>query len=486
MPPVILSKVEINRPEDVARKRLAPPFSLLYLAGALEQAGFDVILHHSQNDPAGIDELVRLVRQHHPLFVGLSVMTPHVIPAQDASLALRAVSDVPIVWGGIHPTIVPEHTARLPFVDVVCIGEGELTVVELARCFRDHAGDADRMAEIAGVAFARNGDVHVAQPRDFIHDLDSVRPAWHHLRREDYFYPGHYFHSGKGGSRVAVLNTGRGCPYRCAYCYNQAVHLRCVRLRSPQSVLEEVRELKEDYGVTGILFAEDNFFCERDRALQIARGIGVPWSASIAVADILRGGKELVDEVARLGCVELRIGVESGSRRILKLMHKPHTPEKALQVAEWIHDAGMLGAYMFMTGIPSETWEETLETLDLIDRFRAVSTNISIAGPTLYAPYPATELFDYSVKLGWKPPTTLAGWVMPKTSNRGSSIDQSLTRKLSWIVHAASMSCSIRCFSRTARWLRALSSARPALLPAAAASRRSSLVYSWSVMSVSM
>ncbi|HPG00758.1 MAG TPA: radical SAM protein [Kiritimatiellia bacterium] len=416
---IILAKVETHRPEDVERKRLAPPFALLCLADALEKAGFSVLLHHSQAAPDGIRSLIENIRTHKPIFVGMSVITPHILSSRDASQAIKAACDVPLIWGGVHSTIVPEQTAQLPFVDAVCIGEGEQTIVELARSIRQYGLDRSRLAAIPGLIF-KDGERLVTTPtRAFLKDLNMVDEAWHLLNREEYFYPGSYFHSGKGGDRVAVLNTSRGCPYRCGYCYNQAVHHGCVRCRSAEKVLAEIEMLRSKYGVTGILFAEDNFFGDPPRALAIARGLKVPWSCSITIADILRAGEQLVDELARSGCVELRIGIEAGSPDILRKMRKPHNVEQALRIARKIADAGMMGVYMFMTGIPGETWKDTLATLDMIDALRAISDNIRITGPTFFAPYPATELFDAAVEQGFHPPEDPDGWSRNIPGNQG-------------------------------------------------------------------
>ena len=407
---VILAKVDTYRPEDVERKRLAPPFALLDLAGALEKAGFSVILHHSEADPGNIRELISKIKEHKPLFVGVSVITPHVLSSRAVSLAIKASCDVPLIWGGVHPTIVPDQTAKLPFVDAICIGEGEVTIVELAQSFREHGLNYDRLAKIPGLAFTSNGQVTVTPPRPFLETLDGVLPAWHLLQREKYFYPARYFHSGKGGDRNTVLNTSRGCPYKCGYCYNQAVHHGHIRCQSPEIVLREIRDLKEKYGVTGVLFAEDNFFARPERAMEIVKGIGLPWSSSITIADLLRAGEGLPAELAKTGCVELRIGIESGSLNILRKMRKPHNVAQALRMARCIADAGIMGVYMFMTGIPGETWEDTLATLDMIDELRKISDNIRITGPTFFAPYPATELYDAAVAMGFQPPQDLDGW----------------------------------------------------------------------------
>jgi len=118
---VILAKLDSEQVEY----RMAPPFGILYLADALEKAGFDVRLFHKMGTEADILELVSLVSAERPIFVGFSTLTgPSIFPTAQASRAIKQASPVPVVWGGLHPTMLPEQSLRNDFVDIVAMGEG--------------------------------------------------------------------------------------------------------------------------------------------------------------------------------------------------------------------------------------------------------------------------------------------------------------------------------------------------------------------------
>ena len=136
----------------------APPFGILFLADALEKAGFSVKLIHEPGTRATIARVVEEVVENLPLFVGFSAFTSSIlIPTKNASCEIRKTSSVPIVWGGIHATILPEQTLANDFIDIVCIGEGEETIVELARRLRDQRGGTHSLADIKGIGYKVDG-----------------------------------------------------------------------------------------------------------------------------------------------------------------------------------------------------------------------------------------------------------------------------------------------------------------------------------------
>ena len=103
-----------------------------------------------------------------------------------------------------------------------------------------------------GIAFKRDGQAVVTKPRPFIKDLDSIYPAWKNLDPARYFLSPDYFLSGLGGERAVVMFSSRGCPWRCAFCYNQLVNQRTFRAQSAERVLEEVHDLRERFDITAI------------------------------------------------------------------------------------------------------------------------------------------------------------------------------------------------------------------------------------------
>jgi anaerobic magnesium-protoporphyrin IX monomethyl ester cyclase len=411
MTDVILAKLDSEEKEYL----MAPPFGLLYLADALEKAGFSVRLVHELGTEADIQALVQLVTAEKPLLVGFSTLTgPSLLPTARASKAIKQAVPIPVVLGGLHPTMLPHQTLANDFVDVVAIGEGERTVVELASTLRDHGLGARELAHVAGIAFKSEGQVILTEPRPFIQDLDDLRPAWHRVDIERYFRSGQHFYTDIGsqfwGEKIAAIFTSRGCPWRCGFCYNQFVNKRTFRAHSVQRVVSDIQEYKERYGITAIIFEDDGFFTDKDRALEIIHHIGVPWTCSIRANSLVKWGDDFVRELSQHNCAELRIGAESGSQRVLDLMHKDITVGQIKTAAELCLKSGVQVSFGFMVGIPGETWSDVLLTLDLMDELEQMGEGIAVIGPCIFTPYPGTPLFEQAIEHGFEPPASLEEW----------------------------------------------------------------------------
>jgi radical SAM superfamily enzyme YgiQ (UPF0313 family) len=410
MADIILVKLEkVGSETDV--RGIHPPFSILYLADALEKAEFSVKIIHEEATKANIQKLMVLVAKEKPFLVGFSVATgPQIIPSLQLSQAIKEKFRTPIVWGGIQPTLLPQQTLSKDFIDIIAIGEGEETIVELAQVLSQHGLKSDRLEKIAGIAFRESGQLHFTEQRKFITNLDKYRAAWHQLDIERYIKPEIYLESKLGGERGLAINTSRGCPWRCGYCYNVAFNKRTFRSQSAPRVIEEIKELKERYNLSSIRFSDDHFFSNRSRALEIIRYTGIPWTATIRANDLTSGGENFVREIAESRCAFLRCGAESGSQRILDFMQKDITLDQTREAARLCSKYNLRVGFFFMLGFPGETWEDICKTLDLMDKLEAMSENISASLPAVFCPFPGAPLLDIAIKNGFRSPTTLEEW----------------------------------------------------------------------------
>jgi anaerobic magnesium-protoporphyrin IX monomethyl ester cyclase len=411
MADVILAKLD----NDDQGQVLAPPFGILYLADSLEKAGFSVHLVHEMGTEADIQNLTKLVSKEKPLFVGFSTLTgPMLLPTMKASQAIKENQDVTVVWGGLHPTMLPEQTLMNDFIDIVAIGEGERTVVELAKVLREHGPKAERLAELAGIAFRSNGRMILTEPRPFIKDLDDVYPAWHLVDVERYFRSGKHFYANHefqiSGAKIGAVFSSRGCPWRCGFCYNQFINKRTFRPHSAQRIISDIQDYKERHGITAIVFEDDCFFASKTRALEIIRQIDIPWSSNVRADYMARWGDEFAEELSQCNCMELRVGAESGSQRVLDIMKKDVTVDQIKRSVELCVKHDIPVTLGFMLGIPGETWSDALETMALIDELKKMGNNVRILGPGVYMPYPGTPLFDLAIEYGFRPPASLQEW----------------------------------------------------------------------------
>ncbi len=411
MADVILAKLD----SEGKQYRIAPPFGILYLAGSLERAGYSVRLVHETGTAADIEALVDLTAKERPLFVGVSTLTgPPLRPTARAARELKARCGVPVVWGGLHPTMLPEQTLANEGVDVVAVGEGEETIVELAGVIRNHGLDPEKLAAVRGIGYKHNGAARLTAPRPFIANLDDYHPAWHLLDINRYFRQGRHFYTGMGsqfsGKKIAAVLTSRGCPWRCAFCYNQFVNKRRFRPLSVERVVGEIEGYKERYGVTAVVFEDDHLFSDPNRALEIVRRIGVPWTSTMRAAELVRAGDDFVRELSAHQCAELRIGAESGSQHVLDIMKKDITVDQIREAVQLCLKHGINASMGFMVGIPGETWADVRATLDFIDEFDVYGSRVIVNGPWIFAPYPGTPLFDVATEHGYVPPTSLEEW----------------------------------------------------------------------------
>lgn len=411
--PVWLVKPETDRRDFF----MAPPLGILYMAAALERSGHEVRLVHERFTPEVEERIVREIVAADPLLVGISTFTgPSLQPSLNLTRRIKASSSAPVVWGGLHATMLPEQTLEEDAIDLAVRGEGEETVVRLAELLSAGQGTTERFRQVPGLVFRDGSRIQVNAPPPFIENLDAYPPAWHLLGEERYMGKERSIYTDMGSRmgelKIATIMTSRGCPWRCGYCYNQFVNQRTFRAHSVEFVAAQIARLKREHGVTGIVFDDDCLFTDPRRALAILKQVGLPWTSSIRADQLVRGGDDFIRELKEADCAELRIGAESGSQETLDIMHKDIRREHIVRAAELClrHDINVIMG--FMIGVPGERWSETLKTFDIIDEMEGRGVNVA-AGPSFYFPYPGTPMFAAAVKGGFVPPASIEAWAMP-------------------------------------------------------------------------
>lgn len=390
--------VQIESSQDFSTDIM--PLGLLHVGSALMNAGFDVkVIHCTEKE---IERTATDIAGERPLFVGFSVMTgPQTLHSALLSAAIkRAAANIPIVWGGIHPSLVPEQCLSENYIDFVVIGEGEETSIELARAL-DSGGD---FYSILGLGHTTGGAARLNPPRPFIENLDDDK----YKLRFDLLNIPSYFTRMRGFSRVVAYKTSRGCPYECAFCYNQRFNRRRWRAKSADRVIEEIGFLKTEYGADAVCFYDDTFFVNSKRAIRILEGIGIPAKTDIRI-DLVN--EPLLERLREFGVFDLLIGVESGSDRILGLLNKKITTADIKRTVELLARYDLRVGYSAIIGLPTETPAEAQKTIELLLWIHSVHRNKTITvGP--YLPYPGTALYDLAVSEGFVPPATTEEWGM--------------------------------------------------------------------------
>jgi len=385
------------------------PLGLLALGGALLERGLTVAIIDPQATPDWRSALAGALDES-TICAGVTVMTGYPIAgALEFARAAKRIRPIPVVFGGMHPTLLGEQTVRHELVDVAFVGEGEKRFPRLVEALRDD----QRLDVIPGVLFAQGGEVRGTPDGGEFLDLDALAfPAYDLIDVE--YYAAHkrrFMHRRK---RCLDLNTDRGCPHRCGFCYNVHVNRRRWRALSAEGVLDAVERLVRTYRLDAVNFVADNFFVSADRVRRICRGIidrklDIAWHADIRIDTFARMDDDLVELMHRSGCTTLTFGVESGSQRILDLINKDISVEEVRCAHERAVGLGFLLNYHFMIGLPGENRNDVRQSLKLI-RFLLRCRNTVIFGPTMYLPYPGTALYDRCLQQGMDPPGRLEDW----------------------------------------------------------------------------
>ncbi len=372
------------------------PYAFLYIGSRLKQARFSYrILHNtSQEDvEADLERFAREVVAARPAWVGLSVITGRCAHySARFSRMIKEQSDIPIVWGGIHPTLLPEQCLQQDYVDYVILGEGE----DRAVAFTQRLLDGGDFADMDGVGYKRDGQLFVNPPQGKV-DVETLDIDWDHN-----LWP--YVAQG-GLSYIA----SRGCPYRCDFCVNQALDNRRWRPFPKDRVLSDIAYLKRRYDLRYIHLNDDNFFVDRDRAFDILAQCGLRWFAETRVNYITT---EFAQQITDLGtCDKLMAGGESGVDRILQRIHKDHTTAQMLRATDLIGRHRIPSTWSFIVGMPAETYADIRQTFDFMKKLEDIA-GFRFCKPGLYLPYPGTPMYDQAVGMGFLPPARPEDWII--------------------------------------------------------------------------
>ncbi|MEK6793388.1 MAG: radical SAM protein [Spirochaetota bacterium] len=376
------------------------PMPLLYLSWALKKHGYIVdILDTRLTDFRSVTDLSPY------LFAGISTMTGSMIThaLAFASHARALAPALPLVWGGIHPTLLTEETLADTHVDIIVRGEGETTVCELA----DALSSGASLDTIAGVSFKRGGEMIHNPERPFL-DMNTFDPE----------LPYELFDLKRYTVSPFPVHTSRGCPHRCGFCYNMAFNHRRWRSKNAARTLDEIAYIVKRFNPAHICFTwEDEFFINVPRVREIAEGllsrsITVSWESFCRFDSFTRVDDEALKVMERSGLRLLSFGGESGSERMLDtVICKDIKLDQVREATRRLSRTSIRQVISFMSGLPGETDEDMSKTFSFMDELATINGTIYFNGVFLYTPYPGTPLFERIVReYGYRPPTSFSAW----------------------------------------------------------------------------
>lgn len=373
--------------------RFSIPLGVTTIAACLRAAKHDVQVFVVGTR---LQDTLNALKEYNPDVVAFSVISGSHTSYFKIAAAIKEQLGIFTLWGGPHPTFFPE-IIELPFVDMVCIGEGEEAVVAFADAFDALGGELP--TEISNFWVKKDGSIHRNPIRPRIQDLDkSPWPA------RDLYYDQFpiLFHHG-----VKHFMAHRGCPYHCTYCFNhsynnlyreQAGDKKVIHSRSPTSIVDEILRVKSQVPLKMAAFVDDVFTINRQWTLQFAetyaRRCDIPFSIN---ARFDNADEELVAALAKAGLCLVYAGVEAGNEHIRNHVMKRNMKEQTmLDAAALYRKYGVKLLTENILGAPGETFEQASETLQINIRIRPAIANASI-----FAPYPKLEMTRYAIENGF-------------------------------------------------------------------------------------
>ncbi len=318
------------------------------------------------------------------------------LPSHQIGLVRRLLAEIPCkdaftISGGPHLTCFPETAEKMPGLDAICVGEGEYPMLKLARALEEGRDPT----QIPGLWVRQNGSHVRNPPAPFIENLDELP-----FEDRDLFDTQRIIEA-YGLSQIRVL-ASRGCPYRCTYCSNRkmanAQPGRYVRFRSADHLMGELRMLKSRFKFNEIFFDDDVFMLDKRRLAEFAerypKEVGVPFVFCARVEGCDPATMELMKKA---GARRIDIGLEAGNEELRrKILRRPMSNQRILDAARAAKEAGLQIKTLNMVGLPGETPEMHMETVELNRRIRP-----TIVGLAVFTPLPGTDLHETCIDEGY-------------------------------------------------------------------------------------
>lgn len=379
------------------------PLALLAIGSELDPDRFEVIIVDARLDADARTTV--LSHLDGAVCVGVTVLTG--APISDALALSRAVKevrpDMPVVWGGWHPSMFARECLSEPSVDVTVQGQGEETFAEIVQRLSQ-----GRSLEGCAGCTVRLPDGRICQ--------NPPRPmaAVDRFRAHDYgLIPLERYFELKGKRQLDYISS-QGCHFRCAFCSDPFVYGRKWVGLAPERMAFRLKELWDRYRFDDVNFQDETFFTRRERVRAFAQGLidsglRITWAATMRADQGVRLPQEVWAKCKESGLRRLLVGVESGSNEMLERIRKDIRIEQVFETAQHMVRYGIAGHFPFIVGFPEESRQSIRASLEAAKRLRALSPDF-LTPIYYFKPYPGSELVAEAVERGFRLPSTLAEW----------------------------------------------------------------------------
>jgi len=378
------------------------PLPLLAISTMIDRQQYDIEIVDARIEKEPHDKVLRSLND--AICVGVTVLSGS--PIRDALQLTKKVKEaapqVPVVWGGWHPSIFPEQCLIEGLADITVLGQGEITFAEVVQNLSSH-GD---LARCLGIAYRDRSGVHRNPERPFASISSFPRYEYDLIPVERYF--------ARKGVRQIDYYSSQGCPYRCSFCADPMVFNRKWSGLSAARILDEISDLTHRFKATEVFFHDETFFVNQKRVLELShglleRGSGITWAAAARADQISRLTDDMVALIKRANCRKVVVGAESGSQSMLDRIQKDTLVEETILSAEKLHRFGIGALFNFIVGFPEEEETEFRQTLAAIRHIISVDPSFEFS-IFFYTPYPGTEIYSSLERRNYRLPRTLRDW----------------------------------------------------------------------------
>lgn len=361
-----------------------PSLSLLYVAGCLEMHGVEVQFIDVNAENLTLEETVTRLNEFGPDYVGYTITTYLFYQTLSWVRAIKEQVDVPVIVGGVHMGMYPLESMSHKCLDYGVTGEAEATLPHLLDALmRGHD-----LGGIKGLVWrGEDGEpVYNGHAPTLANISDAAMPSRQLIDNSLYYsFISKY-------KNFSVLMTSRGCPYRCIFCEQGGLKFRP---RTPSDVVDEIEIANKEHGVIEFDFFDSAFTIQKQRVIEICkeilrRKLKVVWAARTRVDCI---SEEMLQWMARAGCVRIYYGLESGNREVLRTLLKAADLEEANKTVRQTREAGIDVFGYFMVGNPGDTPSTIRQTI----RY-ALDLDLTYAQFSKVTPMPGTQLYDMYMK----------------------------------------------------------------------------------------
>lgn len=361
------------------------PLGLLYIVSYIKQhlGHISIKIFDAQIYKNYLLEYKKTLKEFKPDIIGISAFTLTFFRTVElAKIAKEMMQDVHINIGGPHTTIYPDETIRLPWIDSVTIGEGEVTFKELIERLLQKGS----LEGINGIIFKYNNKIIKNPQRECIREIDSLPfPDRNILTKEPYFF------IVNKNIQATTMITSRGCPYNCIFCDNRR---KLYIQRSPGNIVDEM-EYCLNLGYKHIDIYDDVFTINKKNTIEVCkeiinRNLKLTWTCRGRVNNI---DEEMAEWLNYAGCERINLGLEAGTDRVLKIMNKSITVKQSEKVVKILKKFDIKIIAYFIIGAPYETKEEIEQTIKFATRL-----DLDYVQFTIMVPFPGTPLYNMAIE----------------------------------------------------------------------------------------